>query len=129
MANASKCEFDTALSNSHLVVLIHQPMQFRGVQDNQFSQLTDGKAPIMLLGVVVAGYCFTQFFMSPIFGFWSDQRPIKEPLIACFLGSFVANIAYSYASALPNGGQYLVLVARMMMGGCAGERCLLHNAL
>ena len=89
-----------------------------------FNQLTDGNTPTTLLGVISAGYSFGTFVMSPILGFWSDQRSIKEPLIACLLASFVANIAYSYASALPNGGQYLVLVTRIVVGGCAGASYL-----
>lgn len=69
----------------------------------------------------MAGYCFSQLVIAPIMGFWSDRRPTKEPLIVGLSVSAVANIAYCYASALPSGGEYVVLVARMVMGGCAGK--------
>ena len=70
----------------------------------------------------MAGYNLGQLVMSPILGFWSDRRPTKEPLIVMFLISVVANLAYCYAEALPSGGEYVVLVARMALGGAAGKR-------
>ena len=66
----------------------------------------------------------SRLVMSPILGFWSDKRPTREPLVVSFIVSLVANIAYIYASALPSGGQYVVLVARIVLGGCAGEQKL-----
>ena len=69
----------------------------------------------------MAGYCFGQLVAAPILGFWSDRRSAKEPLIVCFSVSIAANIAYCYASALPSGGEYVVIVARIAMGGCAGK--------
>ena len=85
-------------------------------------QLTGGLSPTTFLGWVMAGYSLGRFVMSPICGYWSDKRPTKEPLIVCFLVSIVANFAYCYAGALPSGGQYVVLVARIVVGGCAGMR-------
>ena len=43
----------------------------------------------------------------------------------CFIASLIANIAYIYASALPSGGQYVVLVARIVLGGCSGKYIVL----
>lgn len=83
-------------------------------------QLTNGQGSTVLLGAVVAGYCFGQLVAAPILGFWSDRRSAKEPLIVCFSVSIAANLAYCYASALPIGGEYVVIVARIAMGGCAG---------
>ena len=59
---------------------------------------------------------------SPILGLWSDRRPTKEPLIIIFLISIVANLSYCYAGALPSGGEYMVLVARIVLGGATGEK-------
>ena len=70
---------------------------------------------------MIAGYSLGQLVISPVCGFWSDKRSTREPLIVCFMVSIVANFAYCYAGALPSGGQYVVIVARIFVGGCAGK--------
>ena len=84
-------------------------------------QVTSSHASTTLLGLVVAGYSVGQLISSPLLGYWSDRRPMREPIILALLLNTIANLAYCYAGALPSGGEYLVIAARVLVGACAGE--------
>lgn len=74
------------------------------------------------LGFVVAAYSLGQLLASPFFGFWSDRRPTREPLMVSLVINLVFNVLYSYAGAFPSSvAGYVLLVSRFFVGFGAGN--------
>lgn len=82
----------------------------------------DPAATATFLGGVVAAYSLGQLLASPFFGFWSDRRPTREPLMVSLLINLVFNLLYAYAGAFPASvAGYVLLVSRFFVGFGAGE--------
>lgn len=78
----------------------------------------DGTA---FLGYVVAAYSVGQLIGSPIFGWWSNVRKCKEPLIVSIIINFAGNVMYCFCAAIPTNGQWFMLAARTLVGLGAGN--------
>eukprot|EP00731_Ephydatia_muelleri_P031426 Em0022g940a len=82
----------------------------------------DPTATATFLGFVVAAYSLGQLLASPFFGFWSDRRPTREPLMVSLLINLIFNVLYAYAGAFPSAvAGYVLLVSRFFVGFGAGN--------
>lgn len=79
-------------------------------------------ATATFLGGVVAAYSLGQLIASPFFGFWSDRRPTREPLMVSLLINLLFNVLYAYAGAFPpKVAGYVLLISRFFVGFGAGN--------
>ena len=87
-----------------------------------FFKLTYNRATTLQLGIVIAAYSVGQLVASPLFGFWSDKRPVREPLFFSLFLCIVTNILYSYTQAFPTSTAKLcvLIAARLLVGFSAG---------
>ena len=68
-------------------------------------------------GWVVAAFSIGQFISAPLFGFWSQFRPAREPIAFALLLSSLSNILYAYCNIFPSSlAIYIVLVSRFFIG-------------
>ncbi|XP_028330417.1 major facilitator superfamily domain-containing protein 8-like [Gouania willdenowi] len=86
-----------------------------------YLQKIDDSADASFLGWVVAAYSLGQMVASPIFGWWSNYRPSKEPLVCSIFINLSANIYYAYASLPTSHNKIHVLVSRVFVGFGAGN--------
>jgi ceroid-lipofuscinosis MFS transporter 7 len=85
-------------------------------------QVDNKNASVKFLGWVIAVFSFGQLVGSPLFGFWSDKRPAREPLIVALLVNVIFNVLYSYCGAFPSGlAGWIMLVSRAMVGFTTGK--------
>ncbi|KAL0970508.1 hypothetical protein UPYG_G00243020 [Umbra pygmaea] len=92
-----------------------------------YLQKIDDSATASFLGWVVAAYSLGQMLASPLFGFWSNHRPRREPLACSILINFAANIYYSYVYLPPSENKYHMLVARALVGFGAGNVAVVRS--
>jgi ceroid-lipofuscinosis MFS transporter 7 len=81
----------------------------------------DPSSTTTFLGYVVAMYSVGQLVASPLFGVWSNYRPVREPLLISISFNIVANLLYSYVDAFPDDKKFVLLVARTFVGFGAGN--------
>lgn len=81
----------------------------------------DVSANASFLGWVVAAYSIGQIVASPLFGFWSNYRPRREPLVCSIIINLLANIYYAYAYLPAKHNKFHLLVSRAFVGFGAGE--------
>ena len=74
-------------------------------------------------------YSVGQLVASPLFGVWSNYRPVREPLLISISFNIVANLLYSYVDAFPDDKKFVLLVARTFVGFGAGEYQLVAHVL
>ncbi|XP_029944128.1 major facilitator superfamily domain-containing protein 8 [Salarias fasciatus] len=86
-----------------------------------YLQKVDHSADASFLGWVVAAYSLGQMVASPIFGWWSNSRPSKEPLVCSIFLNLSANIYYAYAYLPMTHNKFHVLVSRAFVGFGAGN--------
>eukprot|EP01132_Coremiostelium_polycephalum_P001352 gene1352-1707_t len=72
-------------------------------------------------GWVVALYSAGQFTSSPLFGFWSNKRPAREPLIVSIAISIIGNILYSIVYRFGNTAIFFMALGRFIVGFGAGN--------
>jgi len=72
-------------------------------------------------GWVVAVYSAGQFVSSPFFGFWSNKRDAREPLILSIVISIVGNILYSIVYKFNGKAVIIMAIARCIVGIGAGN--------
>lgn len=85
-----------------------------------YLQKIDTGADASFLGWVVAAYSLGQMVASPLFGFWSNHRPRREPLVCSILINFSANIYYAYVYLPRTDNKYHMLMSRAFVGFGAG---------
>lgn len=84
-------------------------------------QVDQVNATPFFLGWVVASYSFGQLVASPLFGFWADKRPVREPMLVAMVINIVFSLLYCYCDAIPAGvSGYILIVSRAMVGFGAG---------
>uniref|UniRef100_A0A2K6UUV7 Major facilitator superfamily domain containing 8 n=1 Tax=Saimiri boliviensis boliviensis TaxID=39432 RepID=A0A2K6UUV7_SAIBB len=89
-----------------------------------YLQKIDQTADASFLGWVIASYSLGQMVASPIFGFWSNYRPRKEPLIVSIFISVAANCLYAYVHIPASHNKYYMLIARGLVGfGAVFQTC------
>uniref|UniRef100_A0A2K5RFI4 Major facilitator superfamily domain containing 8 n=1 Tax=Cebus imitator TaxID=2715852 RepID=A0A2K5RFI4_CEBIM len=81
-----------------------------------YLQKIDQTADASFLGWVIASYSLGQMVASPMFGFWSNYRPRKEPLIVSIFISVAANCLYAYVHIPASHNKYYMLIARGLVG-------------
>ncbi|KAG2465434.1 MFSD8 protein, partial [Polypterus senegalus] len=87
----------------------------------------DHTADASFLGWVVAAYSLGQMLASPIFGWWSNHRPRKEPLITSISINVAANILYAYVHLPSSKNKYYMLMARAFVGIGAGNVAVVRS--
>lgn len=87
----------------------------------------DSSANASFLGWMVAAYSLGQMAASPLFGWWSNHRPAREPLVCSIFINLSANIYYAYAYLPKTNNKYHMLMSRAFVGFGAGKNflCLL----
>ncbi|XP_028657485.1 major facilitator superfamily domain-containing protein 8 isoform X1 [Erpetoichthys calabaricus] len=92
-----------------------------------YLQKVDQTADASFLGWVVAAYSLGQMLASPIFGWWSNHRPRKEPLITSISINVAANILYAYVHLPSSKNKYYMLMARAFVGIGAGNVAVVRS--
>ncbi|XP_078222657.1 major facilitator superfamily domain-containing protein 8 isoform X10 [Callithrix jacchus] len=92
-----------------------------------YLQKIDQTADASFLGWVIASYSLGQMVASPIFGFWSNYRPRKEPLIVSIFISVAANCLYAYVHVPASHNKYYMLIARGLVGFGAGNVAVIRS--
>ncbi|XP_066089512.1 major facilitator superfamily domain-containing protein 8 isoform X2 [Saccopteryx bilineata] len=89
-----------------------------------YLQKIDQTADTSFLGWVIAAFSLGQMVASPIFGWWSNYRPRKEPLTVSIFISVTANCLYAYVHVPASHNKYYMLVARGLVGfGAVFQTC------
>lgn len=92
-----------------------------------YLQKIDTGADASFLGWVVAAYSLGQMVASPLFGFWSNHRPRREPLVCSILINFSANIYYAYVYLPRTDNKYHMLMSRAFVGFGAGNVAVVRS--
>ncbi|XP_062859676.1 major facilitator superfamily domain-containing protein 8 [Trichomycterus rosablanca] len=92
-----------------------------------YLQKIDDSADASFLGWVVAAYSLGQMVASPLFGFWSNHRPRREPLACSIAINVVANIYYAYVYLPASHNKYHMLLARVFVGFGAGNVAVVRS--
>ncbi|XP_028285062.1 major facilitator superfamily domain-containing protein 8 [Parambassis ranga] len=92
-----------------------------------YLQKIDDDADASFLGWVVAAYSLGQMVASPIFGWWSNYRPRREPLVCSIFINLSANIYYAYAYLPKNNNKYHMLMSRAFVGFGAGNVAVVRS--
>nr|KAF6481084.1 major facilitator superfamily domain containing 8 [Molossus molossus] len=92
-----------------------------------YLQKIDKTADTSFLGWVIASFSLGQMVASPVFGFWSNYRPRKEPLIVSIFISVAANCLYAYVHVPASHNKYYMLVARGLVGFGAGNVAVVRS--
>ncbi|KAM8764039.1 major facilitator superfamily domain-containing protein 8 isoform 2-T2 [Rhynchonycteris naso] len=89
-----------------------------------YLQKIDQTADASFLGWVIAVFSLGQMVASPIFGWWSNYRPRKEPLTVSIFISVTANCLYAYVHVPASHNKYYMLAARGLVGfGAVFQTC------
>uniref|UniRef100_A0A3B3RTP3 Major facilitator superfamily domain containing 8 n=1 Tax=Paramormyrops kingsleyae TaxID=1676925 RepID=A0A3B3RTP3_9TELE len=92
-----------------------------------YLQKVDDSANASFLGWVVAAYSLGQMVASPIFGWWSNRRPRKEPLVCSILINVAANLLYAYVHLFHSNRKYYMLTSRVLVGFGAGNVAVVRS--
>lgn len=92
-----------------------------------YLQKIDDTANASFLGWVVAAYSLGQMIASPIFGFWSNHRPRREPLVCSIAINLSANIYYAYAYLPRTNNKFHMLMSRAFVGFGAGNVAVVRS--
>lgn len=94
--------------------------QRRFVSPALCSLKVDSGADASFLGWMVAAYSLGQMVASPLFGWWSNHRLRREPLVCSIFINLAANIYYAYAYLPKTNNKYHLLMSRAFVGFGAG---------
>ena len=76
---------------------------------------------------VVAVYPLGIFISSPFLGFWFNRCSTRQPLVFTLTLLTLLNIVYSYSILFPpRVGVWVVLILRLLMGVCSGNKAVIH---
>ncbi|XP_010886388.2 major facilitator superfamily domain-containing protein 8 isoform X1 [Esox lucius] len=92
-----------------------------------YLQKIDDGATAGFLGWVVAAYSLGQMLASPLFGFWSNHRPRREPLACSIFINLAANVYYAYVYLPTSENKYHMLAARALIGFGAGNVAVVRS--
>ncbi|XP_065490586.1 major facilitator superfamily domain-containing protein 8 isoform X2 [Caloenas nicobarica] len=87
----------------------------------------DPTADASFLGWIIASYSIGQMVASPLFGFWSNYRPRREPLVVSTAISVAANCLYAYVHVPHSHNKYYMLTARVLVGFGAERTSAMAN--
>ncbi|XP_068798144.1 major facilitator superfamily domain-containing protein 8 isoform X2 [Struthio camelus] len=92
-----------------------------------YLQKIDPTADASFLGWIIASYSIGQMVASPLFGFWSNYRPRREPLVVSTIISVAANCLYAYVHVPHSHNKYYMLIARALVGFGAGNVAVVRS--
>uniref|UniRef100_A0A3Q3F579 Major facilitator superfamily domain containing 8 n=1 Tax=Kryptolebias marmoratus TaxID=37003 RepID=A0A3Q3F579_KRYMA len=92
-----------------------------------YLEKVDSSADASFLGWMVAAYSLGQMVASPLFGFWSNHRPRREPLVCSIFINLLANVYYAYAYLPPTNNKYHMLMSRAFVGFGAGNVAVVRS--
>lgn len=82
----------------------------------------DDHASKSFYGWIVASFSLGQLVSSPIFGFWANYRPLKEPMFLSLTIFTVSSLVYSYCDAFPADiAAWVMMASRFFVGVGAGN--------
>uniref|UniRef100_A0A8C5M6E4 Major facilitator superfamily domain containing 8 n=1 Tax=Leptobrachium leishanense TaxID=445787 RepID=A0A8C5M6E4_9ANUR len=89
-----------------------------------YLQKIDASAGTSFLGWVIASFSLGQMLSSPLFGFWSNHRPRREPLVVSISIMIAGSVLYAYVHVPASHNKYYMLIARALVGfGSAFQAC------
>jgi len=80
----------------------------------------DDSASESFLGLIIAAFSLGQLLASPVFGLWSNYRPVIEPLILSLLIYSGGSLLYTYAEAFTDMEKWILFISRFIIGIGAG---------
>lgn len=76
-----------------------------------YLQKLDPDVPEYFFGLIMGGFNLASMLASPFFGYWMDNRPMKEIFIFCMFVGVIGNTTYALAPNI-----YVVLLGRLISG-------------
>ena len=76
----------------------------------------DDSASESFLGVIAAAYGLGAVLAAPLFGVWSNYRPVSEPLIFSMMLYCSGNLLYVYAESFTNNEKWILFTSRYLVG-------------
>lgn len=92
-----------------------------------YLQKVDPTADASFLGWVIAAFSLGQMLMAPLFGWWSNHRPRREPLLVSLVLAAAAHCLYAYVHAPASHRKYCLLLARALAGVGAGNVAVVRS--
>uniref|UniRef100_A0A3P9J337 Major facilitator superfamily domain containing 8 n=1 Tax=Oryzias latipes TaxID=8090 RepID=A0A3P9J337_ORYLA len=92
-----------------------------------YLEKVDSGADASFLGWMVAAYSLGQMVASPLFGWWSNHRLRREPLVCSIFINLAANIYYAYAYLPKTNNKYHLLMSRAFVGFGAGNVAVVRS--
>lgn len=80
----------------------------------------DDSASVSFLGLIVAAYGLGSLLATPLFGLWSNYRPVSEPLIVSLTIYSGGNLLYAYAENFANAEKWVLFASRFIVGVGSG---------
>ena len=80
----------------------------------------DDSASESFLGIIVAAYSIGSLLAAPLFGVWSNYRPVSEPLIFSMILYCSGNLLYAYAESFTDNEKWILFTSRFIVGCGSG---------
>ena len=84
----------------------------------------DDSASESFLGVIIAAFSLGLILAAPLFGLWSNYRPVLEPLIFSQILYCIGNLLYVYAEDFSNIEKWILFLGRFIVGTGTGQYIL-----
>ena len=81
----------------------------------------DDSASESFLGVIIAAFSLGLILAAPLFGLWSNYRPVLEPLIFSQILYCIGNLLYVYAEDFSNIEKWILFLGRFIVGTGTGQ--------
>uniref|UniRef100_A0A8C5M550 Major facilitator superfamily domain containing 8 n=1 Tax=Leptobrachium leishanense TaxID=445787 RepID=A0A8C5M550_9ANUR len=92
-----------------------------------YLQKIDASAGTSFLGWVIASFSLGQMLSSPLFGFWSNHRPRREPLVVSISIMIAGSVLYAYVHVPASHNKYYMLIARALVGFGSGNVAVVRS--
>lgn len=83
-------------------------------------QQIDDSASESFLGLIVAGYSLGSLVAAPLFGLWSNYRPVSEPIVISLIIYSGGNLLYVYAENFSDKEKWILFISRLTVGVGSG---------
>ena len=81
----------------------------------------DESASESFLGLIIAAYSLGSLLAAPLFGIWSNHRPVAEPLIFSLIIYSGGNLLYVYADSISEAENWNLFISRFIVGVGSGD--------
>ena len=68
----------------------------------------------------MAAFNLGGLFTAPLFGIWSNHRPVSEPLIFSLILCCGGNLLYVYAESFSSNQKWILFASRFIVGSGSG---------